>query len=62
MAGPPALGAVYDAVTSAAAFLVAGGVMVVAGLVGLGLERVSPAPTTAPATPAEGERGHLPRA
>jgi len=59
MAGPPAVGAVYDAVTSAAAFLVAAGVMAVAGLVTVGLQHVSHAPATAPA---EGEPGHLPAA
>jgi len=59
MAGPPAVGAVYDAVTSAAAFLVAAGVMAVAGLVTVGLQPVSHAPATAPA---EGEPGHLPAA
>jgi MFS family permease len=48
MAGPPAVGTVYDAVSSTAAFLVAGGVMVVAGLASLRLERVSHAPPTPP--------------
>jgi multidrug resistance protein len=48
MAGPFAIGLVYDAVTGTAAFLAAGVVMGVAGLVSLRLERVSHAPATAP--------------
>ncbi len=50
MAGPFAIGLVYDAVTGAAAFLVAGAVMVLAGLVSLRLEPVSHAPATPPKT------------
>jgi multidrug resistance protein len=46
MAGPPAVGTVYDAVSSTAAFLVAGSVMALAGLASLRLERVSHAPAT----------------
>jgi multidrug resistance protein len=46
MAGPPSVGTVYDAVSSMAAFLVAGSVMALAGLASLRLERVSHAPAT----------------
>jgi multidrug resistance protein len=48
MAGPFAIGLVYDAVTGTAAFLAAGAVMGIAGLVSLRLERVSHAPARAP--------------
>jgi DHA1 family tetracycline resistance protein-like MFS transporter len=44
MTGPPAVGAVYDAWSGIGAFLVAGGVMTAAGLVGLTLAPVSHAP------------------
>ena len=47
-----AIGGVYDVVTRAAAFLLAGGVMVGAGIVSLALERVSHAPATVPVAPA----------
>jgi DHA1 family tetracycline resistance protein-like MFS transporter len=45
-AGPPAVGTVYDAGGATAAFLMAGGVMVVAGLASMGLEPVSHAVVT----------------
>jgi multidrug resistance protein len=48
MAGPPTVGTVYDAVSSKAAFLVAGGVMVLAGLASFRLAPVSHAPPTPP--------------
>ena len=57
MAGPPAIGVVYDAMSGAAAFLVAGAVMSLAGLVSLRLEAVSHAVATAPA---QGDGSHLP--
>ncbi|MGH7606662.1 MAG: MFS transporter, partial [Gemmatimonadales bacterium] len=43
MGGPPAIGAVYDGVSAAGAFLLAGTIMATAGAVGLRLHRVPPA-------------------
>jgi DHA1 family tetracycline resistance protein-like MFS transporter len=60
-AGPPLIGAVYDIVNPTSAFVVAGGVMILAGVVSLGLApvthgpasgQVPPAPPTAPVTTA----------
>jgi len=51
-AGPPAVGTVYDAVNGTTAFLMAGGVMVLAGLASLRLAPVSHAPPTGHAPPA----------
>lgn len=48
MGGPLAVGWAYDAIGNRTAFLVAGAVMLVAGLVSLRLERVSPVPATRP--------------
>jgi len=45
-AGPPAVGSVYDAVSATAGFLVAGGVMVMAGVASLQLAPVSHAAPT----------------
>jgi multidrug resistance protein len=50
-AGPPMIGAVYDLVSAIAAFLVAGGVMVLAGLASLRLHPASHAAPTGHATP-----------
>lgn len=51
MTGPPAVGAVYDVWGGIGAFLVAGGVMTAAGLVGLTLAPVSHAPPTVTTEP-----------
>jgi DHA1 family tetracycline resistance protein-like MFS transporter len=51
-AGPPAVGTIYDAVSATAAFLVAGGVMVLAGLASLRLAPVSHAPPSGHVPPA----------
>jgi multidrug resistance protein len=51
-AGPPLIGAVYDVGSPTAAFLVAGGVMTVAGFVALGLHPVPPSAVRAHAQPA----------
>lgn len=51
-AGPPALGAVYDAMTGTAAFLLSGGVMVLAGLASLRLAPVSHVPPSGRVPPA----------
>lgn len=57
MGGPPAVGAVYDGVSPAGAFLVAGGIMVAAGVTSLSLAPARPA--TLPGG-APGEPDHLP--
>ena len=56
MGGPLAVGWAYDALGNRTAFLAAGAVMLIAGLVSLRLERVSPAMATGPASDA----GHRP--
>ncbi|MGH7528978.1 MAG: MFS transporter [Gemmatimonadales bacterium] len=56
MAGPPVVGALYDGLGGAAAFLIAGGVMVLAGAIGLRLAPVSHGPSRAP-PPGDGAHG-----
>lgn len=51
-AGPPAVGTVYDTVSGIAAFLMAGGVMVLAGLASLRLAPVSHVPPSGHVPPA----------
>jgi multidrug resistance protein len=51
-AGPPAIGTVYDTVSGIAAFLMAGGVMILAGLASLRLAPVSHAPPSGHVPPA----------
>jgi predicted MFS family arabinose efflux permease len=53
-AGPLAAGWAYDGLGSRTSFLLAGGVMLVGGLISLGLERVSDAAATSPAPPVPG--------